>query len=191
MNQLITITQQGENQVVNARDLHQFLEVDTKFTMWIERRIEEYGFIENEDFEVFPIFGKKSKRGRPSKEYAITLDMAKELSMVERNEKGRQARRYFIAIEKEARNAHQKVLNPAQARRKLQTELMNQIKSYLLRGDGTAVALEHGFSVDSVHNVSKGRTFRPDIVKALFDKAMERKREMGIDIQSMINVLNS
>lgn len=55
---------------------------------------------ENEDYVVFTEFGENSKGGRPKKEYALTLDAAKELSMVEGNEKGKQARKYFIACEK-------------------------------------------------------------------------------------------
>ncbi|MCH4828924.1 antA/AntB antirepressor family protein [Flavobacterium columnare] len=103
MNQLISITTQNGISVVSARDLHQFLEVETRFNDWILRRIEEYGFIENQDFEVLLKNEQNPQGGRPQKEYAITLDMAKELSMVEKNEKGRKARQYFIRIEKEQR----------------------------------------------------------------------------------------
>ncbi|HBP4991393.1 TPA: antA/AntB antirepressor family protein [Pseudomonas aeruginosa] len=84
-------------QLVDARTLHRFLQVDTDFRKWIARRIEEYDFQEGQDFRSF--LGESSG-GRRSREYHITLDMAKELSMVERNEKGRQARRYFIECEK-------------------------------------------------------------------------------------------
>lgn len=84
-------------QLVDARTLHAFLEVGKRFATWITDRIDRYGFSEGEDF--FPKRGKTSN-GRPATEYHITLDMAKELSMVERNDKGRQARRYFIECEK-------------------------------------------------------------------------------------------
>ncbi|MGR3790073.1 hypothetical protein BWK60_02030 [Flavobacterium covae] len=104
MNQLINITNQNGTSVVSARDLHQFLEVKTEFKDWIARRIEEYGFVEDVDF-VLPLNfeQQKGRGGHNRKEYAITLDMAKELSMVEKNEKGRKARQYFIRIEKEQR----------------------------------------------------------------------------------------
>ncbi|WP_375659586.1 antA/AntB antirepressor family protein [Bartonella sp. MR30HLJHH] len=127
MNTLIKITEQTIDQetvqAVNARELHMFLEVKSEFRNWIKNRIEEYGFLENKDFtsfakilakpnasqenQSFVSFGKnlpKPKGGRPSTEYHLTLDMAKELSMVERNEKGRQARRYFIDCEKKLKN---------------------------------------------------------------------------------------
>ncbi|RCM54452.1 antA/AntB antirepressor family protein [Pseudomonas aeruginosa] len=84
-------------QLVDARTLHRFLEVDAHFKDWIARRIAEYDFQEGEDFCSFL---SKSGGGRPRREYSITLDMGKELAMVERNEKGRQARRYFIECEK-------------------------------------------------------------------------------------------
>ena len=86
MNELISLTQSAINgelvQTVNARELHAFLEVQTRFNDWIAARINEYGFIENQDF-VFTKNPVKIQRGRPSKEYQISLDMAKELSMVE------------------------------------------------------------------------------------------------------------
>lgn len=104
MSNLITINQSSINneavQTVNARELHAFLETDIRFNDWIARRISEYEFIENQDFIIFTQKRVKIQRGRPSIEYHITLDMAKELSMVERNEKGREARKYFIACEK-------------------------------------------------------------------------------------------
>lgn len=84
-------------QAVNARDLHTFLEVATAFKDWITRRIEDFGFTEGTDFCSFL---SESLGGRPAKEYALTLGMAKELAMVERNEKGKQARLYFIECER-------------------------------------------------------------------------------------------
>lgn len=92
---------EGSIQTVNARDLHAFLEVGTAFKDWIVRRIADYGF---EDGKDFCSFLSESSGGRPSKEYAVSLDMAKELSMVERNEKGKQARQYFIECERRAKD---------------------------------------------------------------------------------------
>lgn len=94
------VIQQENTQLVDARILHQFLEVDIRFNDWIIRRITEYEFVENADYLSFTQKRVKPKGGRPSVEYHITLDMAKELSMIERTEKGRQARKYFIECEK-------------------------------------------------------------------------------------------
>lgn len=92
---------------VNARELHSFLELGRDFSTWIKGRIEKYGFVEGQDytivdFNVPPNGGSFESRtyARDRVEYHITLDMAKELSMVERNEKGKQARRYFIECER-------------------------------------------------------------------------------------------
>ncbi|WP_375654143.1 MULTISPECIES: antA/AntB antirepressor family protein [unclassified Bartonella] len=107
MNTLIEITEQvidGDAiQTVNARDLHAFLGVGKKFADWITERINKYDFVENRDYIVFPNFGKNLQGGRPSKDYALTLSVAKELSMVENNKKGREARLYFIECEKRAK----------------------------------------------------------------------------------------
>lgn len=90
-------------QTVNARELHAYLEVATRFNDWITARINDFGFVEEQDFTSFT--ENSVKGGRPSKEYAITLDMAKELSMVERNDKGKEARRYFIECERKLKTA--------------------------------------------------------------------------------------
>ncbi|WP_244427362.1 phage antirepressor KilAC domain-containing protein [Bartonella rattimassiliensis] len=66
-------------------------------------RINKYNFVENRDYIVFPNFGKNLQGGRPSKEYHLTLSVAKELSMLENNKKGREARLYFIECEKRAK----------------------------------------------------------------------------------------
>lgn len=95
--------------LVNARDLHTFLDVGKRFASWIVERIAEYGFVENQDFMIISQVREKIGRGRPAKDYHLTLDTAKELAMVERNEKGRQVRRYFIECEKRLRQQETKV----------------------------------------------------------------------------------
>jgi phage anti-repressor protein len=88
--------------LVDARLLHSFLEVARDFSTWIKKRIEEYDFLLNIDYlEYSPKLGNK---GKPRIDYHLTIDMAKELGMIERSEKGRQIRRYFLEME---RIAHQ------------------------------------------------------------------------------------
>lgn len=82
--------------VVGARDLHEGLKVKTRFNDWIIRQVEKYGFEEGKDFYSF--LGKSTGR-RPTQEYILQLNMAKELAMVENNEQGRIVRRYFIDVE--------------------------------------------------------------------------------------------
>lgn len=99
----LPITQQGESLFVSAILLHKKLEVQTKFSMWIQRRIDEYGFEKGSDY--FPNLGsKKVGRGNFSTDYFLSLDTAKELGMLEKNEIGRSIRRYFIEIEKRYRD---------------------------------------------------------------------------------------
>ena len=110
MNEIITVNQikiakrninDKEINTVNARELYEFMEVETRFNDWITRRIEEYEFINNIDYL------KMSKSdytgiGKAPIEYYISINMAKELAMVERNQKGKEARKYFIDMEEKA-----------------------------------------------------------------------------------------
>lgn len=90
-----------EVKTVNARELHDFLEVKSRFNDWINNRIRDFGFVENQDFVTVT---KNLVSGGIQKEIYLSIDMAKELSMVERNEKGKQARQYFIEMEKVAKS---------------------------------------------------------------------------------------
>lgn len=94
-----------QEQLVDARELHTALNNKRQFSDWIKQRIEQYGFIENVDFATFHNFVKRegSNLGSKTTEYALTLDTAKEIAMVENNEQGRKIRRYFIEVEKKAR----------------------------------------------------------------------------------------
>lgn len=107
MRKLIHITTDGDKQLVSARELHAFLESKKDFSDWIKGKIDAYGFQEDKDFTTFQ---GKSTGGRPTTEYAITIGMAKELGMVERNEKGKEARLYFIECENKLRES--KLLAP-------------------------------------------------------------------------------
>ena len=142
MNKGIAIMEKEGVNLIDARALHESLQVGKKFASWIKDRIEKYGFLEGEDFfkheescfpdlgskqdegfsptlaktpqtqtdvqktvgqRFFPNLGKTSLGGRPAINYLLTMDMAKELAMVENNEAGRKVRRYLIKIENEYR----------------------------------------------------------------------------------------
>ena len=106
---------------VNARELHEFILSKSDYSTWIKNRIKKYGFIENQDYII--IKTKKAGNNATLKEYYITLDMAKELSMVENNEKGREARRWFIEIAKKATATPTQLdmITPYEVRRDLAT----------------------------------------------------------------------
>lgn len=111
-NILIPLKEAEGARLVNARDLHRFLEVKSIFTNWIKYYIKRYEFIEDEDF--FLKLEKKEK-GRPSTEYYLTIDTAKELSMLSRTSRGKEARKYFIEVEKRYKESvQQKVLSPTE-----------------------------------------------------------------------------
>ena len=101
---LVTVYEDTETQrLVDAREMHEFLEAQTRYNDWVTRRIEQYGFVEGEDFYSF--LSKTPEGGRPTKEYLLVIDVAKELAMVENNAKGRQVRKYFIECEKRLKAA--------------------------------------------------------------------------------------
>jgi anti-repressor protein len=102
---IIPIRREEGKATVNARDLHTFLEVGKDFSTWIKDRVEQYDFTEGEDFETArnlssPNSGSAKARPQVVIDYILTMDMAKELSMVERTPRGKQARQYFIECEK-------------------------------------------------------------------------------------------
>ena len=100
MNLIQVSTNESNEQVVSGRDLHSFLEVGTEYAKWFER-MAGYGFDENIDYVVIVKNDENPRVGRPSLDHAMKIDMAKEISMIQRSEKGKQARRYFIEIEKQ------------------------------------------------------------------------------------------
>ncbi|NEZ80373.1 hypothetical protein EXM60_14595 [Clostridium botulinum] len=98
MNELIKITTNEEgSQIVSARELHEFLQVTERFSAWFDRYV-QYDFEENIDYVGCKVFNTLARQ--ELQEYAVTIDMAKELCMLQRTKKGKQARQYFINVEK-------------------------------------------------------------------------------------------
>ena len=121
MGELIKIEVKNNQQLVSGRELHNFLEIKTPYTQWFERMC-EYGFVENTDYI---LVSQKSESSNITgikvvQDHFITLNMAKEISMLQRNEKGKQARIYFIKCE-EAWNSPEMILARA-----------NQIQSHMI-----------------------------------------------------------
>lgn len=123
LGELLPIRENNGQRAVNARDLHSFLESKQQFADWIKGRISKYDFVEGKDFETlyFDYQGNllnirhhnfmKSENQQVSKiEYALSISMAKELSMLENNERGKQARKYFIACEENKHELSRKEL---------------------------------------------------------------------------------
>lgn len=109
-NELIPISDNNGKKAVNARDLHSFLESKRDFSTWIKDRIKSYDFIEGVDFQSFTEIVEREIGATKRIEYVLSISMAKELSMIENNERGRQARKYFIACEENKHELSRKEL---------------------------------------------------------------------------------
>ena len=112
MNELIKVDFTGDRPAVSARELHEFLEVKTAYKDWFPRMC-EYGFTTGTDFNLLKIERVQMEGNRmvsrPVEDAALTIDMAKEICMIQRNEKGKQARQYFLQLEEDW-NSPEKVM---------------------------------------------------------------------------------
>ncbi len=134
MDKLVTITEQKGVQLVDARELHRRLKVQTSFNHWFNRRVSEYNFDENKDyFTENQLLDKNDKKypHRPRTEYFLTIDMAKEIAMVERTEVGKKIRNYFIEMEK---IAQQSIIKMPPSLNVYGKEALPYIESLLLHG---------------------------------------------------------
>lgn len=143
-NELVPVyeTSTGEK-VIYGSELHEVLEVKSRYREWIDRRLLDIDAVENEDFQAAEI---SAPSGQTKKEYIIKLDTAKEMAMLERNEKGKEVRRYFIQVEKKYKSASlaTKELSP-------QLQVMIQLE---LEQKRQAEKLEHVESrVESIREV--------------------------------------
>ena len=101
MNQLITVNlNDNQEPVVSGRQLHEALGVKTKYADWFNRMI-EYGFTENQDFLLLKNEQQTGRGGHNKVDHIIKLDMAKEIAMIQRTDKGKEVRQYFIQVEKD------------------------------------------------------------------------------------------
>lgn len=190
MQQLIKITENNGNRAVSARELYNFLEVKTDFTDWIKRML-DYGFDENIDFILLKIGEKKVSKTNPI-DYALTIDTAKEISMLQRTDKGKQARRYFIEMEKVATN---QIEAPVIGKRNKsiidakKNELVGIIKTFLVQGDIVNIAKDLEIKSYKVQDVFKYRKADKKVIEACFKKAKKNKEELLFGYEDMIDML--
>lgn len=127
MNLIPINVNQNDEQYVSGRDLHMFLEIETPYPKWFSRMC-EYGFAENLDYRVTDKKVHNSNGGRQNiTEHELTIEMAKQLCMLARNDKGREAREYFIAVEKDW-NSPEKVMSRAL---KIANNVINEQKALI------------------------------------------------------------
>lgn len=146
-NELIKIAKdENGNSVVSGRDLHEFLEVNEKYTQWFNRMM-GYGFTENVDFISF---SEKTEKlgGRPKVDHALTLDMAKEISMIQRTEKGKQARQYFIEVEKAFKEQYRLPQTPEE-KLALTMEVTTRINKRLGKVEEKIIEIENKQEINS------------------------------------------
>jgi phage anti-repressor protein len=130
MKELIKITEQNGRQAVSARELHRFLSVTERFSSWFERQL-QYGFMEGVDYVGCKEFNTLANQELT--DYALSIDCAKELSMLQRTERGKQARQYFIACEQKLKE----VAKPLS-----QAEILVQTAQLLLEQEKRMQAIE-------------------------------------------------
>lgn len=112
MNELLKVNYDNERITLSARELHEFLGVSTRYNDWIKRMV-EYGFNENTDYQAITQKRVTAQGNETSFiDHEITLDMAKEIAMIQRNDKGKEVRQYFLELERRW-NSPEAVMNRA------------------------------------------------------------------------------
>lgn len=153
----IQVNEQGE-QLVSARELHEFLEVVSKFNDWFKRMC-DYGFIENKDYIMVT---RKKVTNNPKNpvtefnDYLMKISMAKEISMLQRNDKGKEAREYFIKCE-EAWNSDDIILARAV---KIQNKKILDYKEYIQKLENKVDRLVHSNKLYTATEIAKELGFK-------------------------------
>lgn len=131
MNELIKVEiNKNHEQIVSARLLYKYLEVKSRFNDWINNRIDKYGFIEGEYYT--KILVQRISRVVEQYDYFIKIDMAKELSMIENNEKGSIARKYFIQCMDKWNSSKMILIKADQIKSKMIDNYQKEIKKIIL-----------------------------------------------------------
>lgn len=198
MTELVKVKQDDKgNVIVSGRDLHEFLEVNTQYTIWFER-MKEYGFVENTDFVAL---NQKRLTAQGNKvayiDHALTLDMAKEISMIQRTEKGKQARRYFIQVEKAYRKERELPQTPEE-RLELTMKVTLRLDKRVKKVEDDIDFLKNTSEIDSVqrYQLRKARNRKAVEVlggkgsNAYKDKNLSRKvfRALEHDFKETFNI---
>ena len=170
MNELIKVEYSNDTPTVLARDLHAALEVETPYNKWFPRMC-EYGFQDGKDFWTFL---SESTGGRPATDHQITLSMAKELCMLQRSEKGKQFRQYFISVE-EAWNKPEAVMARALQMANRKMEELKQSNSEL--------------TVQNAIMAPKAEYFDQLVERNLLTNFRETAKQMKIGQQKLVDFL--
>ena len=187
MNELIKIEERNGEQLVSARELHKFLEVKTRFDKWFNRMV-EYGFIENIDYIAI---GQKRPTAQGNKttymDYLLKISMAKELSMIQRNGKGKQARLYFIECERKAKEQNQIIIS-----KPLINELMDRLKETEIRLNRlenikTSIKSNPKMMSISEYALNKGIKIDSQHMGGIGTKAKNTSKKLGYEVGKAYN----
>ena len=178
--ELVKVTKNG----VLATDLYNFLfqniDSPTPFNKWIRRRVNEYGFVEDIDFQTFL---SKSTGGRKLTDFAMTIDMAKELSMVEKTDIGRRARKYFIKCEKIARRTEAVRLAGIETRKTLTDKIDDSNENDRMHGHAYSTYTKFAYKLCGI-NYIKQDNFRDTLTA---DQLRQVENAEGM-IKSMLDM---
>lgn len=183
--QLINVTQTDSGMKVDGRELHEFLEVGRDFTNWIKDRIEKYGFVEDYDYKLtLTKIGERQNVTRH--DYELSIEMAKELCMVENNDKGKQARKYFIDCEKRYKSNSFDVgrLSPEMQMFKHMFDAVAKTQIEAAEQSRKLVLVENNLNTIKDTIIQREDDWR-DSLKKMFNNAV--KNSNGHDYQSMRN----
>lgn len=194
MNELLKVSYDSDRITVSARELHKFLEVSERFSNWFER-MSQYGMVAGEDFVGCKVFNTQAHQ--ELQDYQLTIECAKEICMLQRNERGKQARQYFIQLEKDW-NSPEKVMaralqiadrkiNHLEARveemkpKELFADAVSASKSSILIGDLAKIMRQNGVKIgrDRLFDYLRDNGY---LVKSGSSKNMptQRSMEMGL-----------
>jgi phage anti-repressor protein len=182
------------NNSVNARDVYYYLfgkDGGTDFSTWIGRTIARFGFIENKDFTTF--LGKSSG-GRKPIDYAVTLDMAKELAMITPNEKGKKVRRYFLKCEKILRKEYAERIAAKEARKTLTDSIQESGENERMHGFAYSTYTRYIYKILDIE-YKKDKDFRdklnPDQLKNIqkLESLIKSYIDIGLEYQEIKKLL--
>ena len=177
MKELINITYDSERPTVLGRDLHDALQVKTAYMDWFPRRC-EYGFLEGVDFISFL---RESSGGRPAKDHQLTIAMAKEICMLQRTERGKECRQYFIKVE-EQWNSPDAIMQRAL--------LIANSRVEKLRGENLQLQKTNAtLTVDKAIMQPKADYFDELVERGLLTNFRETAKQLGIPPKKFVNWL--
>ena len=177
MNELINITYDSERPTVSGRDLHDVLQVKTAYKDWFPRMC-EYGFLEGVDFRSFL---RESSGGRPAKDHQLTIAMAKEICMLQRTERGKECRQYFIKVE-EQWNSPDAIMQRAL--------LIANSRVEKLRGENLQLQKTNAtLTVDKAIMQPKADYFDELVERGLLTNFRETAKQLGIPPKKFVNWL--